>query len=172
MSTRLPSSGSTPDSRYRTSEVTSRIIKGRPSFPDQPTRSVGKHTLRDSFPSALRGEEFGLVFRPLARSFVLCTRCRGRVRAWRSIVYWLFSLRSVGANATLILEGVCSRTQGCAWTIHGATPVAVELTEKTRWLRMRDFSSIRPFLRGLSHLGDGASSLWAGRPRARTRDSV
>jgi len=36
------------------------------------------------------------------------------------------------------------------------------------WRRVRDFSSIRPFLRGISHLGDGASSLLAEMPRART----
>jgi len=36
------------------------------------------------------------------------------------------------------------------------------------WRRVRDFSSSRAFLRGISHLGDGASSLLAERPRART----
>ena len=34
-----------------------------------------------------------------------------------------------------------------------------------RWQRVRDFSWIRAFLLGISHLGDGASSLLAGRPR-------
>jgi hypothetical protein len=34
--------------------------------------------------------------------------------------------------------------------------------------RARDFISIRLFLHGPSHLGDGASNLSAGRPRART----
>jgi hypothetical protein len=36
------------------------------------------------------------------------------------------------------------------------------------WRRVQGFSSIRPFLRGISHLGDGASSLLAERPRAKT----
>src|SRR5467141_3307056 len=44
--------------------------------------------------------------------------------------------------------------------------------ENPRWQRVRDFSSIRPFLHGLSHLGDGVSSRSAGRPRARTQDSA
>src|SRR6266576_2128877 len=43
--------------------------------------------------------------------------------------------------------------------------------EQTPFLRLRsrvrDFSSICPFLCGISHLGDGASSLLAERPRAR-----
>src|SRR6266480_1380892 len=43
--------------------------------------------------------------------------------------------------------------------------------EQTPFLRLRsrvrDFSSICPFLYGISHLGDGASSLLAERPRAR-----
>ena len=46
--------------------------------------------------------------------------------------------------------------------------------EQTPFLRLRsrvrDFSSIRAFLRGISHLGDGASSLLAERPRARILD--
>ena len=38
------------------------------------------------------------------------------------------------------------------------------------WRRVRDFSSIRPFLPAISHVGAGASSLLAERPRARILD--
>ncbi len=53
------------------------------------------------------------------------------------------------------------------------TPVAVGTGASlgfSGWRRVRDFSSIRPFLGGISHLGDGASSLLAERPRARILD--
>src|SRR6266478_3475430 len=59
-----------------------------PVFPSLTNPVSWANTLRETLfcpRCGLKNSDW--CFRPLARRFVLCTRCRGRVRAWRSIVY-------------------------------------------------------------------------------------